>query len=37
MKKDDDGYLTTETHRFSADTRALATENLDLDLGDGEW
>ena len=37
IEKDDDGYLTTEAHRFTADTRALATENLDLDLGDGEW
>jgi hypothetical protein len=37
VEKDDDGYLTTETHRFSADTRALATENLDLDLGEGDW
>jgi hypothetical protein len=37
LEKDDDGYLTTEAHRFSADTRALATENLDVDLGDGEW
>ena len=37
IEKDDDGYLTTEAHRFSADTRALATENLDVDLGDDEW
>jgi hypothetical protein len=37
IEKDDDGYLTTDAHRFSADTRALATENLDIDLGEGEW
>jgi hypothetical protein len=37
LKKDDDGYLTTHTHRFAAGTRALATENLDVDLGDADW
>lgn len=37
IEKDDDGYLTSDTHRFSGDTRALATGNLDLDLGEGEW
>jgi hypothetical protein len=37
LEKDDDGYLTTEAHRFAADTRALATENLDVDLGGGDW
>ena len=37
IEKDDDGYLTTDAHRFSADTRALATENLDVDLGEGDW
>lgn len=31
-KKDDQGYLTTSRHEFSARTTALATENLDLDL-----
>ncbi|HEX5622318.1 MAG TPA: hypothetical protein VFX51_28090 [Solirubrobacteraceae bacterium] len=31
-KKDDQGYLTTHTERFSTDTYALATGNLDLDL-----
>jgi hypothetical protein len=36
-EKNDDGYLTTDAERFTADTRALATENLDVDLGDGEW
>lgn len=34
VKKDDDGYLSTHTQRFAADTRALATENLDTKLGD---
>ena len=37
IEKDDDGYLTTDAQRFSADTRALATENLDVDLGEGDW
>jgi hypothetical protein len=37
IEKDDDGYLTTEAHRFSADTRALATENLDADFDGGDW
>src|SRR5918998_2107177 len=37
IEKDDDGYLTTDTHRFSGDTRALTTGNLDLDLGEGDW
>ena len=31
-KKDDDGYLSTRTERFTTATSALATENLDLDL-----
>jgi hypothetical protein len=37
VKKDDDGYLTTDTHRFEGDTRALAAQNLDVDLGEGDW
>jgi len=36
-QKDSDGYLSTDTHQFAAGTRALATENLDIDLGDGDW
>jgi hypothetical protein len=32
-EKDGDGYLSTDTHQFEAGTRALATENLDVDLG----
>jgi hypothetical protein len=35
-QKDADGYLKTDTERFHADTRALATENLDVDLGDAD-
>src|SRR4029453_1300968 len=35
--KDDDGYLKTDTERFHAGTRALATENLDVDLGDADF
>jgi hypothetical protein len=29
---DRQGYISTDTERFSTDTRALATENLDLDV-----
>jgi hypothetical protein len=36
-QKDSEGYLSTNTHRFEAGSRALATENLDLDLGDADW
>ena len=32
-KKDDSGYLTTDTQRLHTDTAALATENLDVELG----
>jgi hypothetical protein len=35
--KDDDGYLRTDTERFTADTRALATDNIDVDLGDADF
>jgi hypothetical protein len=36
-QKGSDGYLTTDTHRFEASGRALATDNLDVDLGDADW
>ena len=36
-QKDDDGYLKTDTEHFHAGTRALATDNLDVDLGDADW
>src|SRR4051812_2849602 len=36
-QKDSDGYLRTDTGRFTADTRALATDNMDVDLGDADW
>jgi hypothetical protein len=36
-QKGSDGYLTTHAQRFEADGRALATENLDVDLGDADW
>src|SRR3954453_21114230 len=36
-QKDNDGYLKTDTERFSADTRALATDNPDVDLGGADW
>ena len=32
-EKDSNGYLTTDSERFEAGTRALATENLDVDIG----
>ena len=35
-EKDSDGYLSTDTHQFEAGTHALATENLDVDLGPGD-
>jgi hypothetical protein len=36
-QKDSDGYLSTDTHQFEAGTRALATENLDVDLDGADW
>jgi hypothetical protein len=36
-QKDRDGYLSTGTHQFEAGTRALATENLDVDLDGTDW
>jgi hypothetical protein len=36
-QKDSDGYLTTKSQRFEAPGRALATENLDVDLGGADW
>ena len=35
-QKDSDGYISTDTHQFEAGTRALATENLDVDLDTGD-
>jgi hypothetical protein len=35
--KDEQGYLSTDSERFGAGTRALATENLDVDLGGADW
>jgi len=35
-QKDDQGYLTTHTHRFETSSHALATENLDIDLDGAE-
>ena len=36
-QKDGDGYLSTDTHQFEGGTRALATENLDVDLDAGDF
>jgi hypothetical protein len=35
-EKDKDGYLTTDAEQFEAGTRALTTENLDIDLDGAE-
>jgi hypothetical protein len=35
-QKDDHGYLTTDAQQFEAGTRALTTENLDIDLDGAE-
>ena len=36
-QKDDGGYLSTHTERFGAETRALTSENLDVNLDGGQW
>jgi hypothetical protein len=36
-QKNDQGYLTTDSERFAAGTRALATDNLDVDLDGADW
>jgi hypothetical protein len=36
-EKNDQGYLTTDSERFAAPTRALATDNLDVDLDGVDW
>jgi hypothetical protein len=36
-EKDGDGYLSTDSHHFTAGTHALASESLDLDLDGAEW
>jgi hypothetical protein len=36
-QKDDQGYVATDSHRFEAGTRALATENIDPDLDGTDW
>lgn len=36
-QKDEDGYLSTASHRFATDTHALATETLDVDAGETGW
>jgi hypothetical protein len=35
--ENDQGYLATDSERFAAGTRALATENLDVDLDGVDW
>jgi hypothetical protein len=36
-QKDGRGYLSTDRHAFQADTAALVSENVDLDLDGAEW
>ena len=36
-QKDSQGYLTTDSERFSTSTRALATDNLDVDADAPGW
>ena len=36
-QKDDDGYLSTGSHRFATATQAMATESLDIDLDGKDW
>jgi hypothetical protein len=36
-EKDHAGYLTSDSHRFTAGTHALASESLDIDLDGAEW
>jgi hypothetical protein len=36
-QKDEDGYLSTGSHRFAATTQALVTESLDIDLDGKDW
>jgi hypothetical protein len=36
-QKDEGGYLSTDTERFGAETRALTSENLDVNLDGGQW
>jgi hypothetical protein len=36
-EKNDQGYLTTDSERFAAGTRAMATDNLDVDLDGVDW
>jgi hypothetical protein len=36
-EKDGDGYLSTDTHHFTAGTHALASESLDVDLDGAGW
>ena len=36
-EKDADGYLMTGKHRFAAQTAAMHTENMDIDLDGADW
>src|SRR4051812_20583046 len=36
-KKDDQGFVSTTSHRFGTSTPALVSENLDTNLDGAEW
>jgi hypothetical protein len=36
-EKDADGYLSTDSHRFTSSTHALASESLEVNLDGAEW
>ena len=36
-KKDDSGYLSTKTERFATPSRALTTDDLDLNFEGLDW
>lgn len=36
-EKDEQGYVMTDSERYAAGTRALATDNLDLDMDGADW
>jgi hypothetical protein len=36
-ERNDKGYLTTDSQRFAAGTRALASDNLDVDMEGPDW
>lgn len=37
IARDDDGYYDSGEERFTSDTYAITTDEIDLDLGPGDW